>query len=228
MVKVYINDMGYKKIVDNVNSKIESDYMKADIIVIGESYRSVPPSKYQEEESSVTYKIPEPVLDNYMSLINHAVKTNKPIIGIEGGMHLLNVISGGKMIQNTVRPAVVPIKFVTDLTTNIFYRVIITHNQWPSVKDMDIDKYKVLCNTMTNAAVYENSEEIPMDSLGKYFYKSNLKNCNYSEPVIVEYKDLNAIGFQYDISILPDKSVIKARTKGLIMSHVNKCKLKNR
>lgn len=185
--KRYIIDESYKEIFDQLNAlvipvisenNLEEIANICDALILPGSAVGVDPKYYNDVPfSGKKYKYDEYKLDK--KIIDLFVKSNKPILGICGGLQTLNVYFGGDLNQN-----------------------ILNHK----LKDGSMHKIKIAPNSFLSE-VY-NQEEIQVNSYHRQAIRKLAPNFDIiavSEDGIIEaIEDGNIIGVQWHPEILRD------------------------
>lgn len=185
--KRYIIDESYKEIFDQLNAlvipvisenNLEEIADICDALILPGSAVGVDPKYYNDVPfPGKKYKYDEYKLDK--KIIDLFVKSNKPILGICGGLQTLNVYFGGELNQN-----------------------ILNHK----LKDGSMHKIKISPNSFLSE-VY-NQEEIQVNSYHRQAIRKLAPNFDIiavSEDGIIEaIEDRNIIGVQWHPEILRD------------------------
>lgn len=203
-----LGDKKYLRFLESVEYILTDSPNNADYILVG--FRNpIPPRLYNESMNYVLSPMGKFEADNIAETILGAAMKNTPIIGIEGGLHLINTMYGGKSIQNVTHSIIHPIQFDDGDVVN----VLNPYSQIVSLKDVNPKNYNIIAKSCNNSPLYFSSEESDPEI---YLFKENGK---YVEPMVVEY-DI-AIGFNYGVDNLEVNSNIKQKTKDLIYYFLN-------
>lgn len=196
----------FKSSADWLDGEVVDTLEEADIVLF-EGFRDISPEYYQgiKNKGSYTYCKPEIDKEDFKAL-QKAVQLKKFIVGVNRGFHLLSVYAGAPMIQHMNHPCHHTIKLYdgTRLVVNSI------HHQLPDLEYLDNTKYQVL-------AYAEGLSDYYLDYNDKdTIYLERDVNHHSIEPEIVEFKEFNGIGFQYNVHHLPKSSQIYHLSSALV------------
>ena len=178
--------------------KIVNKIKEADVMVLAGG-EDVNPSLYGHKQELHT--VSNPHRDEIeLNAINNAIHHNVPILGICRGLQILNVYSGGKMLQHVEGHSGSGGHFMhleepfvdqfDKIHTTIYVNSL--HHQMIYPFNMSLDHYKII-----GSCKKQPSREYLM--LGN---DASNRFSSFSEPEIVYYPQINALGMQYHPEIM--------------------------
>lgn len=187
-------------------TELVSRIEEADLVVLtGGS--DVDPALYGDNTHRSTYTNIERDKREIIS-IEAAVKMGKPIFGTCRGLQLLNVIAGGKMIQDMRHPHAHVIRFFdgTDAVTNSL------HHQMVHPFNLREEQYRIVAYAKGLSGYHLDGSDVEMEL--------PVVHGILVEPEAVLYPEINAFGQQSHLEMLSQDAPVVGITRRLLDLHI--------